>query len=802
MQATNAMKATRKFLFQSLQGRILIAGVFLAVIPATIVGVMAIQKASLELNSQLNAKLEAAAAQTATTTQADMENYLGSVESTAGAIGILSTAANIDQTKIASVLRYATNTTSNMQAMTLLSTLGVPIVSTEDNAPSVGNEEYFRTALSGVSVVSDPVLTPTGDEVVYMTAPANYNGATVGVLRATFSLKSYYQTHLTAFNSGLGGGYPYVVDKNGVLIGHPKAEKLTKENLTQDASPELAAAALAMTHGETGMARYAYEGVNEVVAYQPVGLNGWSIAVTEPSSKALGAINGFRQIMIMTLIIIAVIAALAAVWVAHSISDPIRFLGRLASDFAVGGLGEDLDAETKEKIARRNDEIGVLGRSFREMETGLAGMANVATRVADANLSVEVQPRSDRDVLGKAIAKAVRSLNELFSQLNETAQSLASAKDQLAQSADQAAQATQQVAQTASEVAQSTGQQAAATQEVSQALEQLSGAIEMVVEDAAVQTRQVQAASALSEKVSACGDTVSDAAQKALERSRQAGKTSQEGAEMVQKAIDGMERIKVAVEGASGEISHLGERSTEIGKIVAVIDDIAAQTNLLALNAAIEAARAGEQGRGFAVVADEVRKLAERVGVATKEIADLISGIQQGVEGTVKAMGQGSAETGEGAKLAAEAGESLRQILTVVEEMNSEIVDIATSSEELKKAGAEMSGTMEQTQKLVEKSLSASEEIRGNAAQVIEGVSGIAAIAEQNSAATEEVSASAQEMSAQVEEVTAATHSLGEMAEDLRKRVVVFKLRNVRLTDVSGRHPESEEDSHSERPAA
>ncbi len=801
MQATKVMKATKQFVLQSLQGRILIAGVLLALIPAIVIGVMAIQKSSSAVNDQMQQKLEAVASQEAATTKKDMSFYLSTVNSMSGSLRLLNGGAVPDSALLKTILTSTQSFSSDMKEIDVLGADGAIVSSSSGSKLDIGDEEFFKTALTGVPSVSDPVLTPDGDEVVYMAAPMATNGVTTQVLLAGMSFKDYYQNTLASNTTGLGNGYAYIVDKNGVLIGHPDSTKLTKENLTQNSSPQLAAAAVAMTRGETGVAHYTYEGVNKYVAYQPIGINGWALAVTEPTSEALAAVNSFQHTMIVTLVIMAIIAAIAAFWLARNIAGPMQFLSRQASDFAEGGLGEDLDAAKKEKIARRKDEVGVLGRSFHKMETSLADMAGAATRIADADLTVEVQPRSDRDVLGKAFAKMVKGLNETLAQIDETAQSLASAKDQLAQSADQAAQATQQVAQTASEVAESTGQQAANTQEVSQALDHLSRAIEQVVEDAEAQTRQVQAASALSEKVSVCGDTVSDAAQKALERSRQAGETSQEGAEMVQKAIDGMERIKIAVEGASGEISRLGERSTEIGKIVAVIDDIAAQTNLLALNAAIEAARAGEQGRGFAVVADEVRKLAERVGTATKEIADLITGIQQGVEGTVKAMEQGSVETGEGAKLAAEASQSLRQILTVVEEMNSEIVDIATSSEELKKAGAEMYGTMEQTQKLVEKSLSASEEIRGNAAQVIEGVSGIAAIAEQNSAATEQVSASAQEMSAQVEEVTAATHSLGEMAEDLRERVAGFKLRDTRLTDVS-RTPSKSEDDLSERPAA
>ncbi len=124
-----------------------------------------------------------------------------------------------------------------------------------------------------------------------------------------------------------------------------------------------------------------------------------------------------------------------------------------------------------------------------------------------------------------------------------------------------------------------------------------------------------------------------------------------------------MENVKKTMDMVSNKVHGLGERSKEIGKIVSAIDDIADQTNLLALNAAVEAARAGEQGRGFAVVADEVRKLAERSQAATKEIADLISGIQSGVEDTVAAMEKGTKEIDSGYDLANKAGQSLDDIL-------------------------------------------------------------------------------------------------------------------------------------------
>lgn len=247
---------------------------------------------------------------------------------------------------------------------------------------------------------------------------------------------------------------------------------------------------------------------------------------------------------------------------------------------------------------------------------------------------------------------------------------------------------------------------------------------------------------------------------------------------MVQNAIDGMARIKSTVEVASAEITRLGERSAEIGKIVSVIDDIAAQTNLLALNAAIEAARAGEQGRGFAVVADEVRQLAERVATATKEIADLIEGVRTGVGSSVKAMSEGATEMEAGSRVAAEAGLALQQILAAVDQVNAQIEQIAAGSQELKASSDEMVNVITSIRAVVDQNTAATEEMQATAAMVSDSISAIAGVAEENSAATEQVSAAAEEMTAQVEEVTAAAHSVGAMADDLRIQVAAFKLSN------------------------
>ena len=175
--------------------------------------------------------------------------------------------------------------------------------------------------------------------------------------------------------------------------------------------------------------------------------------------------------------------------------------------------------------------------------------------------------------------------------------------------------------------------------------------------------------------------------------------------------IRGMERISEVVRKSAETVQELGNSSNQIGEIIQVIDDIADQTNLLALNAAIEAARAGEQGRGFAVVADEVRKLAERTTKATKEIAAMIKKIQKDTVGAVESMQQGTEEVQKGKELARKAGTSLNEIITGAQKVVDIITQVAAASEE-------QSSTSEQISKSIESISSVTQQSAGGVQQI------------------------------------------------------------------------------------
>lgn len=238
-------------------------------------------------------------------------------------------------------------------------------------------------------------------------------------------------------------------------------------------------------------------------------------------------------------------------------------------------------------------------------------------------------------------------------------------------------------------------QVSSSTHEVASAATEIAASSEEIAGGAREQHTQIQQVSAAIEEMSASVVEVARKSGQAAQTAAGSGQSAEDGSGVVNQTIEGMRGITEAVESSAASVIELGKRGQQIGEIIDVINDIADQTNLLALNAAIEAARAGEHGRGFAVVADEVRKLADRTTKATDEIAESIQSIQSETDEAVNRMKSGTDEVRRGMDLASEAGSSLELIVASSQEVSSMISSIAAAAEEQSAAAEEVSRNVE-----------------------------------------------------------------------------------------------------------
>jgi|GEM_PF-267176 len=398
---------------------------------------------------------------------------------------------------------------------------------------------------------------------------------------------------------------------------------------------------------------------------------------------------------------------------------------------------------------------------------------SIETDSADADTAAT---KEKFDKIADAFNDCVSSMSNVVGEVADAANKVAESTSALSKTAADVGNASQQISETVDQVATGSQEQSRIVQSSAEAMEQLMGAIGEVAAGAQNQAKQVDETVGLVQQITAAIDEVAKNSSSIAQASRQVNEVAIKGGVQVAKSGEGMAHIKEAAESVGVIVAKLGDSSQKIGAIVETIDDIAEQTNLLALNAAIEAARAGEHGKGFAVVADEVRKLAERSSKATAEIADLIGTMQQMIADAVSGVKDSGVLFAEGTILSVEAGEALKNIQGAVQGIVSQIDNMAVAAQEMSTSSTEVIRAIENVSAVTEETTAAAEEMAASSAEVARQIEQVAAVSQENAAAAEEVSATTQEQTAATEEMTAGTEDLSEMAEDLQELVSAFKI--------------------------
>ena len=358
-------------------------------------------------------------------------------------------------------------------------------------------------------------------------------------------------------------------------------------------------------------------------------------------------------------------------FIVRNIVQPLRDITVSAELIAAG------DLNIRVMTSKRNDEIGVLAQTFIRMGNSLSTMAEIAGQIAAGDVSVTVTPQSKQDVMGNALAQMVVSLNSSAEVARQIAagnlsvavipqsdkdvmgNSLASMGGSLREVIKELIEGVNVLASSSSEIMASTNQVTSGATETAAAVSETTSTVEEVKQAAMVSSQKAR--------------TVADIAQKTVQIAQTGWKSAEE-------SIAGMGRIQKQVESIAESVVRLSEQSQTIGDIIATVNDLAEQSNILAVNAAIEAAKAGEQGKGFAVVAQEVKSLAAQSKEATVQVRAILNDIQKATNAAVFATEQGNKAVEDGVRQSKEASEAIRQMSTSIDESAQAAIQIAASS--------------------------------------------------------------------------------------------------------------------------
>ncbi|MBD3173937.1 MAG: HAMP domain-containing protein [Armatimonadia bacterium] len=735
-------------------------------VPVAILGTMAVRKSTAALESEAYGKLLTAA----NLKRDGINGYLSKrmrdaellalspmvqdalVEYAAAFGGTVESDDGADGDAAARADRYFTDYTENtdFRNVFLIDTEG-NVVYTVTRGSDLG-ENIDGAVLSGTSLktvvgiarnenraaIADITYYPPADTNAFLIAcPVDRDGERLGVIALRLGTEEISARMLAA--TGVGEtAQTYLVGPDYKLRSDTKFDQTILDHTDFSAAPRLRAIvdegiAGQFETGEYGMAQTTdYMGREVFTIWDQVDVAEhlkWAIVSDVPVDDIMAPAHALTRNIIISALLLGLVFVAVGVLIAYRISSGI--------DRVVGGMDRLADRDLTYRLpVRGNDEIAKLSRAF--------------------NSTCE-------------------NLGETMRTVGDASSAVGSASEQVGATAQESARGSQSLSLTVEQIAQGAQDQASQLGTIRDRMVSLDDSVREMGSGAEQQRAIAETAAANAKAMAQSAGQVADLSEQVASASTQSSQVAREGAEGVSQAVEAMKRIQDHAQHSTELIQELGRQSEAIGEIVGVIEDVAEQTNLLALNAAIEAARAGEHGKGFAVVADEVRKLAERAATSTGEITNIVRQIQDGIGQAVEAQDENRAQTDEGAALIVRAGEALESILASVDDVTQAMAQVTAAAQQMSAGVADSVTANEELAQVAANGAEASANMTKASAEVAAALDSISAVIEQNTASTQEASAYAEEQSAGGEEMAASAEELAASAQSLQGLVSQFR---------------------------
>ncbi len=535
---------------------------------------------------------------------------------------------------------------------------GAKIDTAYEGVEKMRGEDWFDIPMAGTGeTISKPYPWEVDGKTNWLDStgfPVQKNGKNIGVVGVDFYLTDLQ--NMVKKIHPFGVGYGLLAGNDGTIIAHPDDALLGKNlgDLVDAAHRQAYLQAVANGTPYSFSAAFNNSGQQEYITAMPISIGNastpWSLSVVIP----LAAVEKQAHAVANTGMVIAAVAIVVLLvllfFLARVITRPVLQTAQYTKAVADGELDAPLDIAQK-------DEIGLMADSLKIM----------VAKLKETILQAERKTREAEEESGKASQAMNEAENARRGAVSARSAGLLHAAERVADVLERVVSASTQMLRQSEELLQSTEEQSERITSTATAMEEMNTTVLEIARNAG------------------------DASSAGMETQN----TAEQGATVVDKSKDAMNSTMSEVGKLDENMRRLDEQAQGIGAIIGVINDIADQTNLLALNAAIEAARAGEAGRGFAVVADEVRKLAENTMQATKEVSSSIGAIQQVAEDNIGAVETVLKHISQAGELSQQSGEMLRAIVGSAEHSASQIAGIATAAEEQSATSEEINNAIE-----------------------------------------------------------------------------------------------------------